>query len=899
MVPPRCRTTSTLIRNSGPLENIDPDSPRSADQGDNDSNKENQDPLRQEPRLSFEIFKEEVLSFTEPTVSAGHISPKDPATASVPRSSRSFKRWISDLRPKSLRHTKTLTTSTKRWPIEESPSEQDARRTERVKDRQSRHRKTNSGSSTGTTKEGAMARPNNTPASRKSRRSNLFSRSNRNSKISEDQTPTVNDHLQGSSKPSEEAAVARSVQRRKTMEELIDSEASYVADLKVLIHAYFTLLASSSQSSHSMSTQIHQNVTEILELHEDILDQIRHIVKEPILQTITARRELPPQTKQPRVRSTEGHRITSAVAGLVHAARTSIDSGRPGQVPDPSTPVPADISHVSAIIKVFEKMLGRFFVYEEYGAHYELMLRNMALTSKSISNWHAFERSIEALANSLAMSSGSEESARKGLAFDDLLIKPIQRLCRYPLLFEELYSNTSESDDAGTRAELGKLLIRLREVTNELNRAANDRETQARIQRAWRLQDILVLPEIAGSPGSIRLLGHPIVSGVLYVAWESANDVCGDYMLCVLFKSYLLLAMQQLDSDHYNVIAIIGLSEVQLQKVDDGRGLQCHTASFSWKMLFESSQQLYELIFCACSSMEEQEWTRAITQHIQAASATQQDEVPLPWPIYTTLALDVKPLGPVFGIFGSTTRRLSIQRAATVHSRTNGAQVIIRNTTATKENKDEGDSIFDSISRSKSVMTASRVPILAPKRADRSRMELSLAEIWSRDRLPFPGMSTHRGDHPLRASASSMMRRLSRASISSAFSKRSASTTSIGEIKPGASVPDLQNIGEGDNEHDPRLGAYQSLRSTPTLDQSSERQLRGSGKLVRAGIVKGVKLSDATNQAKARDTPRYSAQTVRIESTEKGSPRVVRKRRSVPGGLLNRFSTDGMKTGRA
>ncbi|KAI4173749.1 MAG: hypothetical protein LQ343_002752 [Gyalolechia ehrenbergii] len=823
-----------------------------------------------EPRLSFEVCQEEVLSINEAfgtsdQVPSDQVPSNTPAaTSPTPRTSRSFKRWISNLRPESTKHKKALTTSLKRWSLEESPKGQNVTGLGKIKDRRGAHKKSHSGSSAGlagAVKAVAMVR-------------------------------LSTDRPQDSLNASEEAALARSVQRQKTMEELLESEASYVADLKVLIHAYLTLLASASMGSHSTSAQIYQSVMEILQLHENLLSQIRLVFKESAPPTNSTRREIPLQAKQNRQRYTDGHRITSAVVGLVHAARTSVDSAKPAPVTAPSAP--ANISHLKAITKIFEKMLARFFIYEEYGAQYELMLRNMALTSRSISHWQAFERSIEALANSLSTASGSEASAKKGLAFEDLLIKPIQRICKYPLLFEELYSYTFEVDDAGARRELGELLGRLREVTNEINKATNDRNTQARIQRAWRLQDLMFLPDVSTSPVSLRMLGYPNLCGVLYVAWETESGICGEYVLCVLFRSHLVLAIEHPGGDRYDVVAIISLSDTQLQKADDGR------ASFSWKLVFEASQQLHELIFCACSPSEEQAWTRVIIQYIEKASHMQRDDTPLTSPIYTTLILDAKPLGPVFGMFGSVTRRLSIQRAATVHSRTNGAQVIIRNTTAARENKDESDSIFDSIGRSKSVLAASRVPILAPKRSDRSRMESSLSDVWSRDRIPFPGMSNHKGDHPLRASASSMMRRLSRASISSTFSKRSASTTSFAEMKPpGASVPDLQKIGEGDDERDPRLEAYQSLRSTPGFDQNSERRLQGSGKFVRTGTVKGVKLSDATNRVKERDTPRFSAQTVRIESTEKGSPRIVRNRRSIPGGLLKGFSTDSLRAWRA
>ena len=67
--------------------------------------------------------------------------------------------------------------------------------------------------------------------------------------------------------------------------------------------------------------------------------------------------------------------------------------------------------------------MTRFFVYEEYGAEYESMLRDMATTSKHIPNWHAYERGIEALAHSLTSNSSQGGTNRKGLTFADLLIK--------------------------------------------------------------------------------------------------------------------------------------------------------------------------------------------------------------------------------------------------------------------------------------------------------------------------------------------------------------------------------------------------------------------------------------------------------------------------------------------
>lgn len=135
----------------------------------------------------------------------------------------------------------------------------------------------------------------------------------------------------------------------------------------------------------------------------------------------------------------------------------------------------------------------------------------MASASKHIANWHAYERGIEALAHSLGSHNVHDRSNRKGLTFEDLLIKvshfaeklvdklsdlqPIQRVCKYPLLFADLYKHTPVIDGPESRAEVEKVLCRLRETTQEINKATNDYQTRARIQRSWLLQDLLISPD--------------------------------------------------------------------------------------------------------------------------------------------------------------------------------------------------------------------------------------------------------------------------------------------------------------------------------------------------------------------------------------------------------------------
>lgn len=72
-------------------------------------------------------------------------------------------------------------------------------------------------------------------------------------------------------------------------------------------------------------------------------------------------------------------------------------------------------------------------------------------------------------------------------------------------------------------------------------------------------------------------------------------------------------------------------------------GLQCHTAPFSWKIVFECDCQLYEMMLTACNPKEEDEWR----SHLEFGSLSEpQDLGP---ELYGSLFLNMKSLSTVFG----------------------------------------------------------------------------------------------------------------------------------------------------------------------------------------------------------------------------------------------------------
>lgn len=60
--------------------------------------------------------------------------------------------------------------------------------------------------------------------------------------------------------------------------------------------------------------------------------------------------------------------------------------------------------------------------------------------------------------------------------------------------------------------------------------------------------------------------------GVLHVTYQIPGQTTGDFMVCVLFNSYLLLAKGQEDVRRLEVVACIFLGDLKEETVQNGQG---------------------------------------------------------------------------------------------------------------------------------------------------------------------------------------------------------------------------------------------------------------------------------------------------------------------------------------
>lgn len=202
------------------------------------------DEIEPERNLSFDANVERLStrrSMSEEFSSqGGERKPDIIITDSTPRG-QPFRRWMSNIRRKSSK-IKVFAPRDDSWsagdcderePISSVPQYEEVR-VERVHG----HQKTSSWSSSGFVTAVKSATVSLGPLSlahqsRRTRRSTFLRSSKRSSGRSHRASL---DSSQGSGQVVDEAAWARAIQRRRTLEELVSSEESYIADLKVLVN---------------------------------------------------------------------------------------------------------------------------------------------------------------------------------------------------------------------------------------------------------------------------------------------------------------------------------------------------------------------------------------------------------------------------------------------------------------------------------------------------------------------------------------------------------------------------------------------------------------------------------------------------------------------------------------
>lgn len=266
--------------------------------------------------------------------------------------------------------------------------------------------------------------------------------------------------------------------RDRIIDEIVATERSYVADLKALVNLYSTLSASTTSVPSRMTAAIQRNVNRILHVHEKLLDRLSKM----LLQSAARRwADTAVSTQSEFLREAHHQRLRKWDAAGPATDRRCTRSSMDSVIVVPVVRNSSGFIDIGEVTTIFKDVVSELYTYEEYCANYEVIKHELQRQMPQL--WSPYEAGMESLASAIIPIVGRPAGAKKAMTVADLLIKPIQRITKYPLLLEDLLHETPVTDALDIHAELDVVLQSVREVAQTINMALDDRCTRLHVQR--------------------------------------------------------------------------------------------------------------------------------------------------------------------------------------------------------------------------------------------------------------------------------------------------------------------------------------------------------------------------------------------------------------------------------
>ncbi|KAL2845661.1 hypothetical protein BJY01DRAFT_247592 [Aspergillus pseudoustus] len=636
----------------------------------------------------------------------------------------------------------------------------------------------------------------------------------------------------------DEEAQSRAIRRRQVLQEIVTTESDYIFGLKALTNLLLYIAA---------RPEIYHNVQRIRETHEAFLRRVQsltpasnisraevermmlHGVQKRSLAVDLSIKALQPRTLRTRsLRSFTNRRLKELAAEAKEALVVAREIG----------------------------ILAKSFVYyKEFCENYELLVEDTALLRKSVRNWPTFESGIEALTKSAASMETRALYENKALCLNDILIKPAQRLCKYPLLLQELLRWTPIQDDPSVHDEIRQILHSVRHVLGDINEATVSTLSKVLVQKTFVLQEMLdskptVLVDL------YKKLGPLALCGVLHVTYQASQQVTGAYLVCVLFKHHFFMAKMNDEYRKLRPLACLYISDVRIDSLANGKGLE-YFCVFSWKLLFQRNGEKFELILSASSATEEKQWKTGILKSV-AASVDVPNAVSSEMRGSSFLAFDLVPVPDISDFAPQLSRRPSLQTLGMprVRSKLQLQPIIIKKTHCPHKHS-QTQQVDGELERPK-VPPPCPALILTARRQDRIRLERAILPIYTRDSLPYPGMFLATGD--ILFGPSSIMRHLS---LRSKKYRRSSSIN-----LPLQNLSEPQDIDKTDEkiQYNKKRKRRDASEISHFLDQEKGWSLRGDSSVEFIGRSKTLRAK--TNPRRSSFNPSPQPTPKRDKSSE-------------------------------
>ncbi|KAF7590416.1 hypothetical protein BBP40_002872 [Aspergillus hancockii] len=355
---------------------------------------------------------------------------------------------------------------------------------------------------------------------------------------------------------TDEEAQSRAIKRRKVLREIITTESDYVFGLKALINVLFFF---------SSRPEIYHTLHQIREVHEDFLAQIRKVTPMSSLAAAEYDR-LIPQSAYKRANTVDiSPRAPQKKPMRTRKFKTAV-------LPHLKA-LAAEANEALEVAVEIGKLSTSFTKYMDFCNNYGQLTEDVDLLRRSVPDWPNLEHGIEALSKSVASIENQALEHNKSMLLHDLLIKPIQRLCKYPLLLQELLRWTHIQDDPTAHDGIQRILESVRGMVNQINKSPGNPVNKRMVQRTLSLQEMLSLPNSIAVHHIYKQLGAMTLCGVLHTTYQSSSYLTGGYMVCVLFKSHFLLAKVNDDYHSLEAVACLYVCDAKIDTLRNGKGM--------------------------------------------------------------------------------------------------------------------------------------------------------------------------------------------------------------------------------------------------------------------------------------------------------------------------------------
>ncbi|KAJ5174289.1 uncharacterized protein N7482_000166 [Penicillium canariense] len=663
-----------------------------------------------------------------------------------------------------------------------------------------------------------------------------------------------------SSQHADEQADMRANKRRQVLREMLATEADYVLGLKALTEVL---------SMFNTRPQIYHNIQNIRKIHEHFLIQ---------LQTIS-----PMSSPQVPIGVSDVSRGLSMRLGGIDLPGLKGMQNRSLRARNLKATMNQRLKAIQAepleALKVacaVEKLSLSFFAYEEFCSNYDLFTQDLAILRRSVPNWATYDQGIEALSKSVASVESRKHEDNKSMTMSDLMIKPIQRLCKYPLLLQDLLRHTPVGDCPSSHDGIRQILESLRILVVRINSATGNPVKKDRIQKTILLQGRIEFSDSYTLQDVYQDLGPLTLCGVLHVTYQTPGHTTGEFMACVLFNCYIVLARELDDFRRLEVMACIYLDDLKEETLQNGHGLFCYGCPFSWKFQFQRQEENYEFVLSASCATEERLWKTETLKCSAALAGMAKPGGSWDPRKYTILKLPLVPLGRVQYAVASLARRSSMDSTA-VTRKAKVQHVVIKKThfphtlEETTSPSPEGE-----IERPKTTAARGSLTVTA-RRVDRIRLERLISDVYTRDVLPLPGMVLGRGDLFRRGS---IMQRLS---LHATFTKRSRS---VSTVHSGPVLTDAHSIDRHSREGRELVPTHDGCadhRSSTEPDRESPKTPMST-----LGRSRTLRFQNTPKRASESASSPRSEKRLSQESSSGTSP--LRKKWTSPISLLSALS---------